>query len=231
MTRHLSPDQLIDLAEAAILESSAPHLESCEACRRQLADMRAMMSAASEVAVPEPSPLVLGPFLRAGTAGRRPRRRAASRVAVGAVAAAAGGVAGFGRRAGGRHHRRGTRHAARCASCDARCHRRVSTSGAAGTASVRTARRSGRFVAEPRCGSHRRAGLGGREPDGVDDARRWGGRGGARAHRRRAARVAAVVEGRTGSVRRLRHKLVAGLKTFATRWRQRACRWSTRRVL
>ena len=57
MTRHLSPDHLIDLAEGTRPESSAPHLESCEACRRQLADMRAMMSAASEVAVPEPSPL------------------------------------------------------------------------------------------------------------------------------------------------------------------------------
>ena len=57
MTRHLSPDHLIDLAEGTRPESSAPHLESCEACRRQLADIRAMMSAASEVAVPEPSPL------------------------------------------------------------------------------------------------------------------------------------------------------------------------------
>jgi hypothetical protein len=57
MTRHLSPDELIDLAEGAVAESSAPHLESCETCTRQLAEMRAMMSAASEVAVPEPSPL------------------------------------------------------------------------------------------------------------------------------------------------------------------------------
>jgi len=57
MTRHLSPDELVDLAEGTLSESSAPHLESCEACRRQLADMRAMMSAAAEVDVPEPSPL------------------------------------------------------------------------------------------------------------------------------------------------------------------------------
>jgi hypothetical protein len=57
MTRHLGPDELIDLAEGALAASSAPHLESCETCRRQLAEMRAMMSAASEVAVPEPSPL------------------------------------------------------------------------------------------------------------------------------------------------------------------------------
>jgi len=57
MTRHLSPDELVDLAEGTLSESSAPHLESCEACRRQLADMRAMMSAAAEVDVPGPSPL------------------------------------------------------------------------------------------------------------------------------------------------------------------------------
>jgi hypothetical protein len=57
MTRHLSPDQLIDLAEGAPAASSAPHLESCETCRRQLSEMRATMTAASEVVVPEPSPL------------------------------------------------------------------------------------------------------------------------------------------------------------------------------
>jgi anti-sigma factor RsiW len=57
MTRHLSPDHLIDLAEGALAESSASHLESCETCRRQLAEMRAMMAAASELAAPEPSPM------------------------------------------------------------------------------------------------------------------------------------------------------------------------------
>jgi len=57
MTRHLRPDELVDVAEGTLSESSAPHLESCEACRRQLADMRAMMSAAAAVDVPEPSPL------------------------------------------------------------------------------------------------------------------------------------------------------------------------------
>lgn len=55
--KHLNPDELVDLVEGTRPESSAPHLESCEACRRQLADMRAMMSAAAEVVVPEPSPL------------------------------------------------------------------------------------------------------------------------------------------------------------------------------
>jgi len=38
-------------------EASAPHLASCDECRRQLADLRAALSAAAEVDVPEPSPL------------------------------------------------------------------------------------------------------------------------------------------------------------------------------
>ena len=57
MTRHLSPDELVDLAQGTSSESSSRHVELCEACRRQLADMRAMLSAAAEVDVPEPSPL------------------------------------------------------------------------------------------------------------------------------------------------------------------------------
>lgn len=55
--RHLSEADLIDLAEGARPEGSALHLASCESCRRQLADLRAMMSAAADVEVPEPSPL------------------------------------------------------------------------------------------------------------------------------------------------------------------------------
>ena len=55
--RHLHSDELIDLAEGTRLESSAPHLRSCEACRGQLTELRAMMSAAAQAEVPEPSPL------------------------------------------------------------------------------------------------------------------------------------------------------------------------------
>jgi len=55
--RHLHSDELIDIAEGTRPESSAPHLQRCDACRRQLAEVRAMRSAASEVDVPEPSPL------------------------------------------------------------------------------------------------------------------------------------------------------------------------------
>lgn len=54
---HLNTEELVDLAEGTRPESSAPHLAGCEACRRQLTELRAMMSAAAEVAVPEPSPL------------------------------------------------------------------------------------------------------------------------------------------------------------------------------
>jgi hypothetical protein len=54
---HLQPDELVDLAEGTRTESSVPHLAACEACRHQLADLKAMMAAAADVAVPEPSPL------------------------------------------------------------------------------------------------------------------------------------------------------------------------------
>ena len=54
---HLQHDELVDLAEGTRAESSVPHLAACEACRHQLAELKAMMSAAADVAVPEPSPL------------------------------------------------------------------------------------------------------------------------------------------------------------------------------
>ena len=54
---HLKDDELVDLAEGARPESSAPHLASCEQCRRQVRDLRAMMSVAADVEAPEPSPL------------------------------------------------------------------------------------------------------------------------------------------------------------------------------
>ena len=54
---HLQPEEFIDLAEGARAEASAPHLLACGACRQQLAELRAMMSAAADGHVPEPSPL------------------------------------------------------------------------------------------------------------------------------------------------------------------------------
>lgn len=55
--RHLKDEELVDIAEGTRPESSAPHLGGCDSCREQLSELRAMMSAAQEVDVPEPSPL------------------------------------------------------------------------------------------------------------------------------------------------------------------------------
>src|SRR5262245_56555941 len=54
--RHLNEEELIDLAEGTRAEASAPHLQSCESCRRQLRELRAVMSEAAAVDVPAPSP-------------------------------------------------------------------------------------------------------------------------------------------------------------------------------
>jgi len=52
---HLSPEELLDIAEGA--RPASPHLAACEPCRRQLHELRAVMTSAAEVDVPEPSPL------------------------------------------------------------------------------------------------------------------------------------------------------------------------------
>ena len=54
---HLSPDQLLDVADGTRVEREFPHLESCAVCARQLGDLRSAINAAAEVQVPEPSPL------------------------------------------------------------------------------------------------------------------------------------------------------------------------------
>src|SRR5438093_1700734 len=53
---HLSPEELIDIAEGTRLETSVPHLATCASCREHLVDVREMMSTV-DVDVPEPSPL------------------------------------------------------------------------------------------------------------------------------------------------------------------------------
>jgi hypothetical protein len=60
--RHLTSEQLVDLAEGVRTEPSMPHLQSCEACRMKLAELRTTLSAAGEVDVPEPSPLFWAHF-------------------------------------------------------------------------------------------------------------------------------------------------------------------------
>jgi hypothetical protein len=54
---HLTPEELVDLAEGTRPASGAPHLAACAQCRAQLADLRAMLPAVADVGVPEPSPL------------------------------------------------------------------------------------------------------------------------------------------------------------------------------
>lgn len=54
--RHLTPEELLDLAEGSRPLSSAPHLTACEVCRQQLDELRGAM-ATLDADVPEPSPL------------------------------------------------------------------------------------------------------------------------------------------------------------------------------
>jgi hypothetical protein len=63
---HLTPEQLVDLAEGTAAESSAPHLGTCGSCRGALAALRATMADVGggpdpvnpvNNDVPEPSPL------------------------------------------------------------------------------------------------------------------------------------------------------------------------------
>ena len=70
---HLTPEQFVDLADGTQPESAMPHLTTCETCRRELADLRAMMSEAEGPGhdeVPEPPP-----FLDASPSARKLSRR------------------------------------------------------------------------------------------------------------------------------------------------------------
>jgi hypothetical protein len=53
---HLTPEELLDLAEGTRSTVVEPHLAKCEACRQQLEELRDVM-ASLEIDVPEPSPL------------------------------------------------------------------------------------------------------------------------------------------------------------------------------
>jgi len=54
---HLTSAEFIDLAEGVRDAASAPHLAECDRCRRELAEAREMLIAATDSDVPEPSPL------------------------------------------------------------------------------------------------------------------------------------------------------------------------------
>ena len=60
MAQHLSPEELIDLVEdreRLLGAGRAAHLKSCQSCRQQVEELRGVMLEASDVTVPEPSPL------------------------------------------------------------------------------------------------------------------------------------------------------------------------------
>ena len=54
---HLTPDQLVDALDGGLEPSRTTHLDACEACRQQLAELGAVLRETRQVDVPEPSPL------------------------------------------------------------------------------------------------------------------------------------------------------------------------------
>jgi hypothetical protein len=54
---HLTPEQLLDVAEGTRAEREFAHLQSCAICARQISELRGAIEAVAEVSVPEPSPL------------------------------------------------------------------------------------------------------------------------------------------------------------------------------
>jgi hypothetical protein len=54
---HLTSDELIDAIEGLLDTARQQHLDSCEVCRQQVADLGSVVNEARAVAVPEPSPL------------------------------------------------------------------------------------------------------------------------------------------------------------------------------
>jgi hypothetical protein len=54
---HLTPDQLLDVADGTRTDGEFVHLQSCAVCARQLAGLRDVIRDAKDVTVPEPSPL------------------------------------------------------------------------------------------------------------------------------------------------------------------------------
>jgi hypothetical protein len=54
---HLSPETFVDLLDGSLSEASVAHLGACQACRQQLAELRATWQAAEALDAPEPSPL------------------------------------------------------------------------------------------------------------------------------------------------------------------------------
>ncbi len=103
---HLTPARLVDLAEGAEAEHAVPHLAECDACRREVAELRATMADVGRAYdVPEPSPLFwdhLSARVRDGVAGAA----CAWRNTLGRTLVAAARRVADSRRRGWRRHRR-----------------------------------------------------------------------------------------------------------------------------
>lgn len=54
---HATPQEMLAVAEGVRTAASVPHLVSCEVCRAQVAELRAMVTTLDDVPVPEPPPL------------------------------------------------------------------------------------------------------------------------------------------------------------------------------
>lgn len=54
---HLTADELIDAMEGMLEARRQAHLDTCEECRKQLADMSSVLREARAVEMPEPSPI------------------------------------------------------------------------------------------------------------------------------------------------------------------------------
>jgi hypothetical protein len=54
---HLTSDELIDAMEGLLADDRQAHLDACETCRQQLADLSGVLGEAKQASVPEPSPM------------------------------------------------------------------------------------------------------------------------------------------------------------------------------
>ena len=57
MTKHLSPEEFVDLLDHAPSGAADVHLQECDECRRELAAIKSMADEAAAVEAHEPSPL------------------------------------------------------------------------------------------------------------------------------------------------------------------------------
>jgi hypothetical protein len=76
---HPSRDELLAIAESPGPVPAGHHVAACEACRREIAAMRALLADVREVPVPEPSPLFwdhLSARVRDAVSGETPGERA-----------------------------------------------------------------------------------------------------------------------------------------------------------